>query len=340
MMKKMASAVGGKTARACDGCVKKRARWYCAADDAFLCQVCDSSVHCANPLAKRHERVRLKTASSFKQILSESKTMPSWQRDVIRKPRTPRGGKQSTGAGTSTPRSGYGSTRNPFSLVPEVGVDETTSVCENGEQLVYTRVPVYDPFVAELCTSANSNVESKFDFDQDQNSNSGIVNPSLDLNPNPPKSYDVSKFKGFLASEMDLEEFAADVESLLGKGLENESYNMDSLGLVEIVKEENKTTGKNAFDMMSFEYDDCSGNCGVEEIEVDEGDDETKENVTMVMTSLSKEKMLRLDYEEVIESWAGVRCPWACGTRPNIDPAHCWPTCMVCSLHANINLLT
>ena len=58
--KKAANAMGGKTARACDGCLRKRAGWYCAADDAFLCQGCDTSVHSANQLARRHERVGLK----------------------------------------------------------------------------------------------------------------------------------------------------------------------------------------------------------------------------------------------------------------------------------------
>ncbi|KAK0595610.1 hypothetical protein LWI29_008341 [Acer saccharum] len=37
-MMKAANAMGGKAARACDGCLRKRARWYCVADDAFLCQ--------------------------------------------------------------------------------------------------------------------------------------------------------------------------------------------------------------------------------------------------------------------------------------------------------------
>ena len=65
--KSLVNAFGGKTARAYDSCIKKRARWYCAADDAFLCQACDSSVHTANSLARRHERVRLKPAS-FKSV--------------------------------------------------------------------------------------------------------------------------------------------------------------------------------------------------------------------------------------------------------------------------------
>ncbi|KAM1299786.1 hypothetical protein EV2_011495 [Malus domestica] len=64
--KKVAHAVDGKTARACDSCIKKRARWYCAADDAFLCQACNSALHFANQLAHRHKRVLLKIVSSLK----------------------------------------------------------------------------------------------------------------------------------------------------------------------------------------------------------------------------------------------------------------------------------
>lgn len=53
------AAVAGRSARACDVCALKRSRWYCAADEAYLCEGCDSSVHAANALASRHERVRL-----------------------------------------------------------------------------------------------------------------------------------------------------------------------------------------------------------------------------------------------------------------------------------------
>ncbi|KAI5077613.1 hypothetical protein GOP47_0007437 [Adiantum capillus-veneris] len=51
--------IAGRGARACDMCGKERARWYCAADEAYLCERCDGSVHSANAVAKRHERVRL-----------------------------------------------------------------------------------------------------------------------------------------------------------------------------------------------------------------------------------------------------------------------------------------
>ncbi|KAE8726070.1 Zinc finger protein CONSTANS-LIKE 6 [Hibiscus syriacus] len=123
--KMMANAVGARHVRACDSCIKKRARWYCAADDAFLCQACDSSVHLANPLARRHTRVRLKTASA----------------------RTRRAVKGSV----HTKRKS-----NPVSIVPEIGIDEVSHEENEEEQLLY-RVPIFDPFVDELCTSTTSN---------------------------------------------------------------------------------------------------------------------------------------------------------------------------------------
>ncbi|CAK9259772.1 unnamed protein product [Sphagnum jensenii] len=54
-----AMAIAGRSTRACDVCGVQRAHWYCAADEAFLCENCDGGVHNANAVALRHERVRL-----------------------------------------------------------------------------------------------------------------------------------------------------------------------------------------------------------------------------------------------------------------------------------------
>ncbi|CAM6039706.1 unnamed protein product [Sphagnum compactum] len=54
-----AMAIAGRASRACDVCGIQRARWYCAADEAYLCAKCDTTVHGANALALRHDRVRL-----------------------------------------------------------------------------------------------------------------------------------------------------------------------------------------------------------------------------------------------------------------------------------------
>ncbi|KAH7294956.1 hypothetical protein KP509_27G026400 [Ceratopteris richardii] len=56
---KTSMVIAGRGARACDMCVKERAKWYCAADEAYLCDNCDGSVHSANAVAKRHERRKL-----------------------------------------------------------------------------------------------------------------------------------------------------------------------------------------------------------------------------------------------------------------------------------------
>lgn len=54
----MGKAIRGRSARPCDGCGRERARWYCGADEAYLCDSCDRSIHSANAVARRHERVR------------------------------------------------------------------------------------------------------------------------------------------------------------------------------------------------------------------------------------------------------------------------------------------
>ncbi|CAN5969186.1 unnamed protein product [Sphagnum jensenii] len=54
-----AMAIAGRATRACDVCGIQRACWYCGADEAYLCAKCDTTVHGANALALRHDRVRL-----------------------------------------------------------------------------------------------------------------------------------------------------------------------------------------------------------------------------------------------------------------------------------------
>ncbi|XP_057841652.1 zinc finger protein CONSTANS-LIKE 6 [Cryptomeria japonica] len=83
---KMAMAIGGREIRPCDACGTKRARWFCGADGAYLCHACDTSVHSANSVACRHERVRL----THNGILSSglmADGQSSWPRKRIRSKR-------------------------------------------------------------------------------------------------------------------------------------------------------------------------------------------------------------------------------------------------------------
>lgn len=342
--KHTANSVGGKTARACDNCIRKRARWYCAADDAFLCQSCDASVHSANPLARRHERVRLKTASlrhpnEFLEEKTKERPAPSWHRGFTKKARTPRHGKPVL------------STRNPIPLVPEFGGDETSNE-ENEEQLLY-RVPANDPFAAELCSSKEPE----------------IVAPPFDNNEikgiSAAYRTEVERSQQFLPSDMDLAEFAADVESLLGKGLENESFGMEGLGLMgcdkgcdnspdcslgseNLVKIEQEGSlamdvgeddrveaeidiSKETFELNFDDYDSLM-TCREEE---DEKVPKPEANKTVEnrdkVAKKKRENFLKLDYESVITAWASRGTLWISGDRPDLDSDDHWPDFLVFS---------
>ncbi|GMY18357.1 zinc finger protein CONSTANS-LIKE 16-like [Fagus crenata] len=333
--KNVSNAVGGKTARACDSCVRKRARWYCPADDAFLCQACDSSVHSANQLASRHERVRLKTAS-FKSSDDVHNSVPSWHRGFTRKARTPRHGKP------------VNPLRNPFPLVPEVGADESSHE-ENEEQLLY-RVPIFDPFVAaELCTPRTS-----------KEAVPAVTNEAENTSPNGSESkvsltnfvHDVDNLHGFIPSDMDLAEFAADVESLLGRGLENECFGMEGLGLMdckEKVMKEGCLGNSGRVKVEEEEGTESATECQIDETEIEmmrepfelsfdydspdtcEEEDEKVVGVKNLGDEDTKKKnkiLLSLDYEGVMTAWASQRSPWTTGDKPDFDPDDCWPDCM------------
>ena len=344
--KNVASAVGGKTARACDSCIRKRARWYCAADDAFLCQFCDTSVHSANPLARRHERVRLKTASlKLPSTDSLENSTPTWHQGFTRKARTPRHGKPAAHPGFKSDEL----MRNPLPFVPEIGADET-SYDDNEEQLLY-RVPIFDPFVAELCPSTTSN-----------DAVTAVANGSETRALVAGHGHDVDSLHGFLPSDMDLAEFAADVESLLGKGLDNESFGMEGLGLVDC-KEETVEYNLGSGRVKLEEEEDiggvmaCQADAEIDmarepfELNFDYGSpttcEEEEEKVLAVGAMDTNHKadvpnkknkiLLSLDYEAIISAWASQGSPWTNGHRPELDPDDCWPDCLVFMLFFNAN---
>ncbi|KAF5755520.1 putative transcription factor C2C2-CO-like family [Helianthus annuus] len=360
--KNLANVIGGKTARACDNCIRKRARWYCAADDAFLCQSCDGSVHSANPLARRHERVRLKVASLKLSSLDKPAPLP-WPQGFTKKPRTPRGGNRH--ASRQTPKSEESSMSfnfNPLHLVPEIGSDEMTTVTSE-EQLLY-QVPVFDPFETELCLSGNSNSnETAIPVKQTE-----VTTDPVDVDHHHHENkvmVDLNSLNGLiLPSDVELAEFAADVESLLGKGLDEESFAMEGLGLLDCREKESMERVKveeeddhmqcdileSEIEMMrepfqlSFDYDSPlwdekvvveGGDCmhmGV--VKVDEEEDDHVNNVHIVQKDDDENKknkrILKLDnYEGIIAAWDEQRSPWTTGDRPELD----WPECLDGIMH-------
>ncbi|XP_058107928.1 zinc finger protein CONSTANS-LIKE 16 [Magnolia sinica] len=355
--KKAANALGAKTARACDSCLRKRARWFCAADDAFLCQACDASVHSANPLAQRHERLRLKTASLKPGGGSGSgennvvEPLPAWHQGFRRKARTPRHSKATTTNELQVPK--IEPMPNPL-LVPELGSDEP-SLDENEEQLLY-RVPIFDPEVAEFCTSSVAETASNGVTAAAATAAAFVQELKPVISPDyvEATAAAVDALPGFLPSDVDLAEFAADVESLLGTGIDQDSFCMQGLGLLESKEEEDMDC--------CFEK---KGRVKVEEEEEDEdtvgyavchvdaeldlsrdtldlnfdyastGEEEEEEVKVGAMNRYrsteeeeSKRISLTLNYDAVITAWASQGSPWTTGDRPHINPDDCWPDCM------------
>jgi hypothetical protein len=314
--KKAANAMGGKTARACDSCLRRRARWFCAADDAFLCQACDASVHSANQLASRHERVRLQT-SSFKLSTMADNSPPAWHQGFTRKARTPRHNKAK-----EEERVFF----NPLPFVPEIGSEEASPDAGDDEQLLY-RVPVFDPFAAELCNEMG-NV---------------IVDERTTV-----ADHDLDDLHGLnLPSDMELAEFAADVESLLGKGLldckEEDDIDLGDQGRVKVEEEEDFEAivayqlnppldmMRETLDWNLFDYESSPG--AGEEAEqkpvVPMAETKMMINGKGCKEEIKREMFLRLNYEEVITAWASQGSPWAAGTRPELNPNDWWPDFLV-----------
>lgn len=256
-----AAAVGSKAARACDSCLRRRARWYCAADDAFLCQGCDASVHSANPLARRHERLRLRPTTStsppdphstleaggpgveptstWKKRQQQQQVAPAaWSK---RKARTRRPHVKSVGQLLS----------RKLVVVPEVATVESSEERkaeeedeEEEEQLLYC-VPTFDRALAELCTppppvddptAATASPSCCRDDVDGTVDNTKAAPPAVVVAESPVQQLPDS-FAGFGPTDAELREFAADMEALLGQGLGDsneldESFYMESLGLM------------------------------------------------------------------------------------------------------------
>ena len=355
-----ANAVSGKTARACDSCLRRRARWYCAADDAFLCQSCDSSVHSANTLARRHDRDRLKSSSSSSSLLpppppsDRNSALPTWHQGFKRKARTPR------------------HARKPVLLVPDLealAAEDNNSVADNNvtinegdevevpeeeeeeeeeEQLLY-RVPIFDPVLAEFCSPPGV-------FDETNPSIQEEAKPAMDKLILPHEKNIIHQnhgFAGFNPSDVELAEFSADVENLLGQGLDDDSFCIDGLGLLGTREDERSQvkmelmdtidtsaafigSGNKAnfladmhmeFSRESLDFNfDCGSPAAGGDYEVEVQKVETVELNRSGPTKVG----LRLDYEAVIAAWSCRGCsPWTDGERPQFNPDDCWPDFMV-----------
>ncbi|XP_054805431.1 zinc finger protein CONSTANS-LIKE 16-like isoform X1 [Prosopis cineraria] len=320
---KAATALGAKTARACDSCLRRRARWFCAADDAFLCHGCDNLVHSANQLASRHERVRLQTASCSKKAISQV-----WYSGFTRKARTPRHNSKQLLAQKKSKHEEKGAIFNSSILpvVPELGSEEG-GLDESDEQFL-CRVPEFDPFEDDLCNIYSEVGDERLD----------VVMKKDDVNGGQDEATcDLDNFSEFLASDMDLAEFAADVESLLESGLDESGEElldckqeemMEALDGTVVGSDKNSAMVK----IKGEEVVEANMVVGITgetlnwNIQTIHGSSSSVEEEKKVETKAKI--LLRLNYEDVITAWASQGCPWTTGNPPQLNSNDCWPHCL------------
>lgn len=327
-MKGAASALGAKTARACDSCLKVRARWYCAADDAFLCHGCDNSVHSANQLASRHERVRLQSASS------KVTTTQAWHSGFTRKARTPRQKNHNLALQQRFKEKVlFNNTSSVvLPLVPELGGEEQEQLVdddESEEQLLF-RVPVFEPFDAEPCIK-----ELKYNTQNDAADDEEACN-----------------LESFCDFDVDLAEFAASVESLLGNGVHEDlgevfNYTKED-EIAAYVIGDAATSEKAKVKDEELDTADTKRGCHLESVlditsneafewNIDSMLQEEKEAVVASNSGereegTKRDMFLRLNYEEVITAWASQGSPWTTGNPPKFNSDEDFlPNCMVFS---------
>nr|BAS25704.1 gentian CONSTANS-like16 homolog [Gentiana triflora] len=331
---KTANIIGGKTARACDSCLRKRARWFCAADDAFLCQSCDTSVHSANLLASRHERVRLETASwknNIKQqmiikLSDDVRTNSSscWHQGFTKKPRTPRSRRvqqQHDNKDDDDQKK-----RKPLAdLVPEISSNEDEN--EEERELLLYRVPVLGPFATDQICSQDVPFDItsfKDDFD----------------------AIGMGEIPGFISTD-DIE--LQELNSLLGNEIEEDSCGIKGLldnnsndcfedNMLLKIEEENQefeggvmesTTASESFNW-DFDYSKSPipGDLD-EDLRIMSFDFPTREDFEMMNIGKETKKLnLKINYEQVIAAWDCQVCPWTNGVKPDFNPDDCWPDFM------------
>ncbi|OEL18840.1 Zinc finger protein CONSTANS-LIKE 16 [Dichanthelium oligosanthes] len=312
---------------------------------------CDTSVHSANPLARRHERLRLRptsplhtpppvSSSGVAKRERRDEVVPAWFR---RKARTPRGGHaKSVGQALSrrlvVPEVAGGDSPDGRNGEGEVDVEE--------EQLLY-RVPIFEPAVSEFCSPPP--LEDVAAVASSCNEDGAVEDPAK---PDPaasapaPVQFFPDGHANFEPTDAELREFAADMEALLGRGLddgneEDTSFYMETLGLLDPVD--------NDAARVKVEIDGggaCEGSgtlaCGLElepeasdemlDIDFDYGSpqetpeekaassDTSAADAHFLQTSLS----LTLNYEAIIQSWGS--SPWTGGgERPHVKLDDSWP---------------
>jgi len=239
-------------------------------------------------------------------------------------------------------------------VVPEMSSDEGSVEEENEEQTVFS-VPTFDPF--EMPCADEFNI-SLIGFGGEGGNDHGWGNlPGFD---DLPSENDLAEFaadvESLLEQGIDVEvhstvPFVTTGETDSERVLPSQKMLLKSGAMVKVEDEEEEDAMIECCDdqfdwamdleneVLNFEASNYEVKCPV-----GEEDEREEKKVAVVEKEVEGEFLgnvegknkrrkifLRLNYEEVINAWAG-SSPWTTGCRPEFNPDHDgWPNCMVTS---------
>ncbi|KAK1408866.1 hypothetical protein QVD17_40976 [Tagetes erecta] len=295
-------------ARACDSCVRKKARWYCPVDDVFLCGSCDASVHPANQSSGRHQRVLLQTTSCKIFGQGELESKPTWHEGFTRRARTPRARQRTK---CSFKVEGNNRVNSSVPLVPEIGSLEASLLDDVHEEELLYLVPVLDPFETQLCNNTNDigrslsfTIDDLHGFDD----TSCRIEEDLGLSDNF-KEEDNARSIGICFDESKVKVEDKEVEAILGFDFDATMETLDwdfDIESSTMIKEETKVAvhAKREHMINAFSVHCNEGNVSTPSM------------------------ILRLNYEEVINTWGDQGSPWISRIRPQLNSDGSWPDIM------------
>ncbi|KAH9313520.1 hypothetical protein KI387_022147, partial [Taxus chinensis] len=319
-MAETGKAISGRTARPCDGCGRDRAQWYCAADEAYLCDPCDTKVHNANAVARRHERVKF-VSNQLQQPLIDFLSSGASKR------------RRSTRPHPQLKSKVKAELEFPSAPVPEhiLGLGDSDDLDDE----LLPHVPIFLPALAEEFGPLGvrtSDVHESMKF----NEFSSVLSKESNCEPVVVPESDLHQF---LESETDL--FAIDMdmdmESIIGQGLGEDGLvvlrDFDDFARdvkVEETGSDDLEVSKDDTKVVKLEEAEADQSWDTIEINIEYDDDE-QDAATRIRTPDMEERdkfkielhlgsslgeddkriSLKLNYEDVLSAWSDRGSLWA-----------------------------
>ncbi|EFJ36969.1 hypothetical protein SELMODRAFT_438000 [Selaginella moellendorffii] len=334
-----AMAIAGRALRPCDVCGRERAKWFCKADEAYLCENCDGSVHGANAVSLRHERFRMgpngmlmknvKRVSKFQLAEDISPTnsaaavTAACAKDSHCPPRKKPRSSRSHSLGSNSSKESGKVKAEPKS--PKEYAAEFQPCQESSHE-----VPIFDPLLEDFAASDDNSlgctVPCATPPDEDDEEMCFTVPDDCDLDGFLDSEADLGVMDGIISGTIEMDGIA-DLGDVLGES-ECKTFTHDSFGIDFPAIFHSPSPNSDGSVADAFDSADAVKVKTEEAEELDKIKLEVDEMLGFAFSSAStvkeeeveKKITLKLDYEDVLNAWSDRGPFWTEGPRPQTVP--------------------